>query len=396
MAFGITPQGFVIKRLEDILQGIGDKQRAAFGALLDTATETELGQLNGTFASGLAECWELLEACYHGFDPDAAADYLLTVLAALTGTERRAAKKSEAELTLNLDDGVTVPAGSLVAHSARPDIIFETLVDVTNSSGITDDFQVDAECTQTGPTVAGNGTLTVIVNAIGGWNSVTNAEDADVGRNIDNDIILRQRREDQLALRGGSTLAAIKADLLDVSSNEALSDMRSVAVLENTDDVTVDSLPPHSFEVLIDDGDTPTIDNDLIAQIIWDGKPAGIATYGSESGTAIDDNGDSQIVNFSRVTLRPVYIDVALTTTADFPVGGADLVKEAIVASGADYGIADLVIALHLRSAALTVTGVVDVPTFELAFTPSPATTSNLDPGIRARATFSTTNITIL
>lgn len=396
MAFGITPQGFVIKRLEDILQGIGDKQRAAFGALLDTATETELGQLNGTFASGLAECWELLEACYHGFDPDAAADYLLTVLAALTGTERRAAKKSEAELTLNLDDGVTVPAGSLVAHSARPDIIFETLVDVTNSSGITDDFQVDAECTQTGPTVAGNGTLTVIVNAIGGWNSVTNAEDADVGRNIDNDIILRQRREDQLALRGGSTLAAIKADLLDVSSNEALSDMRSVAVLENTDDITVDSLPPHSFEVLIDDGDTPTIDNDLIAQIIWDGKPAGIATYGSESGTAIDDNGDSQIVNFSRVTLRPVYIDVALTTTADFPVGGADLVKEAIVASGADYGISELVIALHLRSAALTVTGVVDVPTFELGFSASPSGTANLSPGTRARATFSTTNITIL
>lgn len=396
MAFGITPQGFVIKRLEDILQGIGDKQRAAFGALLDTATETELGQLNGTFASGLAECWELLEACYHGFDPDAAADYLLTVLAALTGTERRAAKKSEAALTLNLDDGVTVPTGSLVAHSARPDIVFETLVDVTNSSGITDDFPVDATCTQTGPTVAGNGTLTVIVNAIGGWNSVTNAEDAIVGRNIDNDIILRQRREDQLALRGGSTLAAIKADLLDVSSNEALADMRSVAVLENTTDGTVNSLPPHSFEVLVDDGDTPTIDDDIIAQIIWDGKPAGIATYGSASGTAIDDNGDSQTVNFSRVTLRPVYIDIALTTTADFPVGGTDLVKEAIVASGAEYGIADLVIALHLRSQALTVTGVIDVPTFELGFGPSPSGTANLDPGLRARATFSTTNITVL
>lgn len=396
MAFGITPQGFVIKRLEDILQGIGDKQRAAFGSLLDTATETELGQLNGTFASGLSECWELLEACYHGFDPDAAADYLLTVLAALTGTERRAAKKSEAELTLNIDDGVTVPAGSLVAHSARPDILFETLVDITNSSGITDDFPVDAECTLTGPTVAGAGTLTVIVNAIGGWNSVTNADDAIVGRNIDNDIILRQRREDQLALRGGSTLAAIKADLLDVSANEALEDMRSVAVLENTTDGTVDSLPPHSFEVLVDDGDTPTIDDDIIAQIIWDGKPAGIATYGSASGTAIDDNGDSQTVNFSRVTLRPVYIDIALTTTADFPVGGTDLVKEAIVASGAEYGIADLVIALHLRSQALTVTGVIDVPTFELGFAPSPSGTANLDPGVRARATFSTVNITIL
>lgn len=396
MVFGITPQGFVIKRLEDILQGIGDKQRAAFGALLDTATETELGQLNGTFASGLSECWELLEACYHGFDPDAAADYLLTVLAALTGTERRAAKASEVVLTLNLDDGVTVPAGSLVAHSARPDIVFQTLADVTNISGITDDFDVDAQCTQTGPTVAGSGTLTVIVNAIGGWNSVTNAEDADVGRHIDNDIILRQRREDQLALRGGSTVSAIKADLLDVSANSELEDMRNVSVLENTTDDTVDGLPPHSFEVLIDDGDTPTIDNDLIAQIIWDGKPAGIATTGGESGVAVDDNGDAHIVYFSRVELRPVYIDLALTTTDDFPVGGEDLVKEAIVAAGAEYGISDLVIALSLRATALTITGVTDVPTFELDFTASPSATTNLNPGVRARATFSTTNITIL
>lgn len=396
MAFGITPTGFVIKRLEDILQGLGDKQRAAFGALLDTATETELGQLNGTFASGLSECWELLEACYHGFDPDAAADYLLTVLAALTGTERRAAKASTVTLTLNLDDGTPVPAGSLVAHSARPDIVFQTLVDVTNSSGITDDFPVAAECTQTGPTVAGSGTLTVIVNAIGGWNSVTNAEDATVGRNIDNDIILRQRREDQLALRGGSTISAIKADLLDVSSNAVLEDMRSVEVLENTTDATVDSLPPHSFETLIDDGDTPTIDNDVIAQIIWDGKPAGIATYGSSSGTAIDGNGDSHTVYFSRVTLRPVYIDIALTTTADFPVNGNDLVKEAIVTAGAKYGIAELVIALSLRATALEVTGVTDVPTFELGFSAFPSGTANLSPGTRARATFSTTNITIL
>ena len=396
MAFGITPEGFNIKRLEDILQGIGDKQRAAFGALLDTGTETELGQLNGTFASGLSECWELLEACYHGFDPDAAADYLLTVLAGLTGTERRPAKASTATLTLNLDDGTTVPTGSLVSHSARPDIVFQTLADVENTSGITDDFDVAAEATVTGAIVAGAGTLTVIVNAIGGWNSVTNAEDAVVGRDVDNDILLRQRREDQLALRGGSTIAAIKADLLDVSSNTELADMRDVEVLENTTDDNVDTLPPHSFETLIDDGDTPSIDNDTIAQIIWDGKPAGIATTGSESGTAVDENGDTHEVFFSRVELKPVFIDLALTTTDDFPIGGEDLVKEAIVAAGAEYAIGDLVIALALRASVLSVTGITDVPTFELGFSASPSGTANLDPGIRARATFSTTNITIL
>lgn len=392
---GVTPQGFVKKRLEEILADIGAAQQGVFGAALDVGTATELGQLNGTFASAVAELWELLEVAFHGFDPDAAADYLLTVLAGLTGTERRAAKASTSPVTLNLNAGATAPAGTLFARNGRPDIVFSLDADVTNSGGSPANLAGAVTCTQTGPISCPAGELTVIVNPVSGLNSVTNAADVVVGRDADSDIVLRQRRQDQLAIRGGSTVAAIKADLLDTEANPAFVNMRDVTVLENTADTTdlTTGLPGHSIGVIVDDGDTPSVANNDIAQAIFDSRAAGIASSGDTTGTATDANGDTHTESFSRATLRPVYIDLALTTTDAFPVDGQTLVKEAIVAAGADYGISDLVIALHLRAAALSVAGVIDVPTFNLDFTPSPVATANLDPGLRARATFSTTNI---
>lgn len=403
MTFGFSTTGFTKKTQPDIQKSIEDRQRAAFGDSVDVAVTTPLGQLNGVLSSEIAECWELLEeGAAHGFDPDAASDYLLTVLCSLTGTSRRGALASVSRRQrFTLPAGGTLNTGFLVARNLRPDVVFEYAgAPITNSGGAPADYEVEVTCTSTGPVSAPLGTLTVRVTG-GGPTATTNLEDAIAGRDVDDDIILRQRREDQLALRGGSTTAAIKADLLDVENTPELATMRSVEVIENTADVTVDGMPPHSVEAIIDDGDIPSIDDDVIAQIIWDSKAGGIQTTGSSSGTAQDSNGDDQTVFFSRATIRPVYIDLALTKTDGYPVDGDTLVKEAIVKLGAEYGIADIVIALSLRSAPLAVSeggiaGVIDVPTFELGFSASPSGTSNLTPGSRARATFSTANITIL
>ncbi len=396
--FGITAEGFSKKTLQDILTALGDKQRAAFGAGFDTSTSTAAGQFNGTAASELSELWELLEECFHGTDPDSAADYLLTALAGLTGTERRPAAPSRVpspSQTFNLNAGATIPIGSLVARSGRPDIVFKTIEEITNPGGSPADIPGALECIATGPIEAPAGSLTVIVNPASGWNSTTNLIDAIPGRDVDSDIILRQRREAQLQLRGGSTVGGIEGDLLDVSAHAELVDMRSVRVLENTTDATVDGIPPHSFEAVVDDGDVPTIDDDLIAQVIWDSKPAGIATAGSSSGTALDGNEDPHTVNFSRVTLKPVYVDITVTTDGDFPVDGADQVELAIVTLGQTYQIDQDVIALALRASALSVAGVLDAPVFELGFAPSPSGTTNLAISNRERATFSTLNVSV-
>ncbi len=397
MTFGLLPTGFNLKRLPDILLALETAQHAApeIGPNQDTSSLSPLGQLNGTVGSELAEVWELGQEAIACSDPNAATDYALTALSSLTGTPRRAATASVVGVQLNLDAGVTVPAGSLVAVFGREDILFALNADVANSGGSPANFDTFATCTQTGPIAANAGTLTQIVNAVGGWNSVTNGSDAIRGRVVDNDETLRQRREDQLALRGGSTLRAIKADLLDVENHPELEGILDVDILENTGDVVDgNGLTPHSFECVIDDGVIPAVDDDDIAQAIFETKPAGIATNGGESGTATDENGDDHAVLFSRATLKDVYVDLTLTLGTNYPADGDDQVLAAIVAKGSELGVGDDVVALQIRAAALSVTGVLDVPTFAIGYSPGPTLNANLVVGTRERAIFDTANIT--
>jgi hypothetical protein len=396
-AFGVIPTGFNRKLLSDILTSIQDKHRTTFGEGIDVAVATELGQLDGNIASELAEIWELAEEAYHGFDRDAAADYLLTALASLTGTERRAARATTVVGVCNLNAGSTAPSGSLVYPTGRPDLLFSLDAAATNSGGSPADIAASATCNQTGPIPITAGTTWVIQTPASGWNNFTNAaHDGVTGRNVDTDIQLRQRMFDELAIRGGSTLRAVKADLENTAAHPELAGIRFVEGLENVDDL-IDSngLTPHSIEMLIDDGDSPSVADNDIAQTIFDSKAAGIKTNGSTLASAVDENGTSQPVRFSRFTLKPVYLAYTLVKTADYPADGDTQIKDLILAKGQALTGGDDVIALAFQAIPLAVAGVTDVTAFALGFAPSPTLDANLPVGIRERATFSGAHVTI-
>ncbi len=50
-----------------------------------------------------------------------------------------------------------------------------------------------------------------------------------------------------------------------------------------------------------------------VAQTIWESKAAGIETVGDISGIAVDTSGAQQIVKFSSITAKPVYVKYTLT-----------------------------------------------------------------------------------
>src|SRR5690606_29993812 len=108
-----------------------------------------------------------------------------------------------------------------------------------------------------------------------------------------------------------------------------------VVVLENdTDTTNVDGLPPHSFQVIVVGGN----DTD-IADVIWLKKPAGILAFGSTAVEILDSQGLPHDISFSRPTLVDIYVEVDITTFADYPSNGDDLIKQAIV----DYANGDLI-----------------------------------------------------
>lgn len=86
--FGVTPQGFVRKGLQDILSEREARNVQAFGAGIVQTPQTPTGQMNGLWSDAEAELWELLESLYRSFDPDQAEGLRLDEIGRLRLLER--------------------------------------------------------------------------------------------------------------------------------------------------------------------------------------------------------------------------------------------------------------------------------------------------------------------
>jgi hypothetical protein len=390
---GLSPTGFLPKTVEEIVAEFETKQLADIDAGLDTSPESPIGAMNGIVGEAIAENWEVLATLYGAIDPDNAEEGFLENVAAMTGTIRRSATRTLVEsVTMTLDATATIPAGTLfsVANSTRT---FETLTEVISTTAGA--YTVDCQALVEGPVLCLAGTLTNIVSPVTGLTAVTNPTDGILGRNIDTDLILRQRRIEELEASGGSTVGAIAADMLRKFGADGLDDC---FVFENDTDETDDAgLPPHSTQVLVDDGASPALDDDDIAQQIFDSKPSGATTYGSESGTAVDPKGGSHTVNFERVERKRLYLYIYIVKdNFAYPTDGDQQIKEALVAFAArEFASGVDVYNLRLKGQVLTIDGVIDVPALYQGYVALPPLQSNITVAPRERVTLASTDITV-
>ena len=73
---------------------------------------------------------------------------------------------------------------------------------------------------------------------------------------------------------------------------------------------------------------------DTIAQSLWDSKGAGIQTHGELSGTAIDDEGEIHILEFSQIEELVTHVELTLSVDSDYDLTASEL---AIRTSIVDY-----------------------------------------------------------
>ncbi|MCA9325053.1 baseplate J/gp47 family protein [Candidatus Saccharibacteria bacterium] len=375
MAFGVIPTGFGQKSFEEIKAEIEQAQLDSISPGLNHSTQSVLTRLNVIYGDKAAELWEVANAIYSNINPNTAIGDALDALAAITGVTRLPQARSTVSVDFTFSAGtVIVPAGTIVSVSGSPDIRFQTkIVFVSPGAGT---YAVSMEAAEYGPIDAAIGSLTVLESPITGLTSVSNPAKPTLGRLTETDAELRIRRRDLLSLLGGSTLDAIKSDVASVEG------VVEVAGFENDTDATVDSIPPHAFEIVVDGGD----DND-IAQAIHDTKPAGIASTSTsaDSGTAVDSEGMSHTIDFTRPTLINIYIDVSVTTDPETYAG--DLaVQEAIRDFFLTFKIGADVILSKICVPVFSVSGVLDVTVTEAGTSPSPSGTANIVIAKRDRA----------
>ncbi len=327
---GLSDTGLEIKTLELIDSEIEEDIHGNVSSTLNLSSTSALGQYKGSTASQLRQVWEALQSLWASWDPRQATGAALDRLGALVGATRRPATYSVVTMTLDLDAGVYSPGSLIVSKVGDSTARFSNVDTITAPGGSTAGHEFRAE--DTGPVVAEAGLLTVIANPITGFNSATNPADAIAGDPIESNAAFRRRRELELALKGSTTVDAIRADLLQVTDEAGVPLFDFVSVIENDqDNYDGDGRPPHSFETLVVGGSDAEV-----AAAILAAKPAGIQAYGLESEVVTDSQNNPHTIGFSRPT--PVLIE--LEVNADVIAGqyvGDDAVKDALVAWAEEF-----------------------------------------------------------
>lgn len=209
------------------------------------------------------------------------------------------------------------------------------------------------------------GALNTIDSPVLGWSSVSNLVEGNIGRFVETDEELRARHAQTVRVTGAATVQAIRSRILqDVDS------VTSVAVYENRTHLYVGNMPPHSFETVVSGG----LDQ-AVADKIWEVKPAGIETYGNTAIQVLDNNGDVQIIKFSRPADKYAWIRVsvnALYPEEPLPAAVVNAIKAAVLAYGASLGVGQDVITQRFYGPIYTATTGIGSITVEAALTTLP------------------------
>ena len=497
MAFGVTAQGFVRKRLEDIKLEREQDLRDALGENINLLPEEVLGQLVGIGSEREALIWELAEALYNSQYPDDSEGVTLDNVASITGSIRQKPTKSQIAGQLLFGTiGTNIPQGSIVSVTGNSTARFVTLSDVILVAGVDEvqdltfsatpnagsfrlgfgglttalipfddtaaDIQTKLEALLSVPTGSievtgsfaagftftfqGNGstglgkrdvdilvisdntlsdgaavtptivettkgvaqgttnmeaetegstdapsnTLDVIESPVAGWDSTANPLDAEVGQDVESDAEFKIRRREEVAKAGAATPNAIFADVSDVENVSAV-----VVFFNNLDITDTEGRPPHSVDIVVQDGD-----EDEIATAIFQTVGGGITFVGDITKSVTDSQGIPQEIKFSRPTEVDIYVEVDLVVDSNlFPVDGTDQVEAAILAYGNSLTIGQDVVVYgsdpSLSCSFGEIPGITDY-TIRVGKTAGPTTDDNIDIELREVPIFDSSRTTVV
>lgn len=125
MAYGLTDQGFILPRLQDILNAQRQKAVELFqdlcppGEAVDTTYSSALGRLIALDAAGDADLWEVAQMVYSAFDPNSATGIALDNIVAYGGISRFGQSFSTAIGLFSGDNGTLISSGNTVKSSVQ-------------------------------------------------------------------------------------------------------------------------------------------------------------------------------------------------------------------------------------------------------------------------------------
>lgn len=330
---GMTPEGFVPKRLADILAdlnaGIADIADPESGEFpfQNVSDDSILQQILGVFAAGLSECWEAAYEAAVQFDPlkNTGAGQAGTIQ--LNAMLLKAGSATIVRLRLKGKAGTFVPGGSQVAGADGKQVY--AIVDGVTIAA-TGQAEVEARCTEKGPFAPAANTIINIRTPVSGWFSATNIVTLSVGTAQETEEEARRRQQRSTSLTSYRQIEAVYAAVMNVPG------VIYCRAYQNDKTYPEDErgIPFKEVAVVAEGGDAAEIAAALFLRF-----PLGVVGHGNTTEVFYDAQGISYPISFSRPReIRvAVAVDVTVTNRAEFPDTGADLIRQAIVEYAA-YG----------------------------------------------------------
>jgi uncharacterized phage protein gp47/JayE len=157
MTFGVTSTGFNRKTNEDIISDLETAWKNEFGQDSDLSEDSPNSIIIGLIGGMSDSLWQVAEDTYNSLNVNTAEDVSLDNASSLTGTERKGASASTANVSFRGDNATSIPTNTQVKQSSTG-LILKTLTDEFIAQGSTNWIQI------TVTTITDNATYRFYIN----------------------------------------------------------------------------------------------------------------------------------------------------------------------------------------------------------------------------------------
>lgn len=325
-----TSTGLVVPTAAAILAGVQADINAAFGGNLNSFNlTTPQGQLASSLAAIVQNSYAALAYFVNNVNPAAAQSFMQDAIGYLYYLKRNPGTPTSVQCVCTGLQGTVIPVGAQAQDTSGNSYSCTQAGTIGAGGNVTLTFENVAA----GPTPCAANTLTVIYQAIPGWDSINNPSAGTLGTNVESQAAFAARMQASGAVNGQGALGAI------YGSVAALPEVTSVYCVENdtSSPVTVGStdysLAANSIYVAVLGGVSASI-----AQAIWTKKSPGCNMDGNTSVTVYDTtypagNQPSYTIKYNVPNTPAMSAVVSISNSTLLPSNYATLIQNALLAA---------------------------------------------------------------
>ena len=323
----ITDTGIKAPPTNEIIDGVWEMFKKAFGKDINTAMNTPQGQLVTSLAAIITDERNQMINLLNQFDPRYAQGIWQDGLGYIYFMTRKHATHSSVEIVLTGLTGTTIAAGTLF-NDVNGNTWQTTQKTIIGNDGCA---TAHALCTRSGIVDAAPDTITTIPKAISGLDRITNPYAAIAGVNEESRIDFERRRYASVAVNSKNTNASTYGAVAD------LADVKDVFVIDNPTDETIQ----------VGATNYPVIRNSILVAVIGGDDETIARTILTKAGSGCSFNGNTECViadtenfpvrppiykvKFLRPALVPVFFQVTVADRDLLSYQDSEAIKEAII-----------------------------------------------------------------